>query len=298
MKPHRIAGNGSIILGTAVATSAMLGPTVLKVVKFRLSDNLVNQFVGGDIVSLGMVAPALVGAGALWLRGRRIAPALAIGPALYAVYTFGTVIIGQEYSRYPGNVEKFFPLYAGLVGGSVILSGYAWSQLPEAAIPAPSTGLRRTLSGVFIGTGGLIGLAWSAQIRMVLTGNPPADYADEPTLFWLIRLLDFGFCIPAVVAVGIGLARRSPLADRAAVAVAGFITCLTGSVTGMAIAMQLRDDPAASPLMILILTPATLGFGYVTWRLLTGQAQDAGNVANRQTTEREIGHEPRTRVAL
>lgn len=298
MKPHRIAGYGSMILGTAVAASAVLGPTVLKVVKFRLSDNLVNQFVGGDIVSLGVVAPALVGAGALWLRGRRIAPALAIGPALYAVYTSGTVIIGQEYARYPGNVEKFFPLYAGLVSGSVILSGYAWSQLPGTAIPPPPTGLRRTLSGVFIGMGGLIGLAWSAQIRMVLTGNPPADYADGPTLFWLIRLIDFGFCIPAVVAVGVGLVRRSQLAERAAIAVTGFLACLTGSVTGMAIAMQLRGDPAPSPLMILILTPATLGFGYLTWRLLTAQAQDADQAANRQTTERGIGHEPQSRVAL
>ena len=129
-------------------------------------------------------------------------------------------------------------------------------------------------------------------------GEPPADYADGPTLFWLIRLLDFGFCIPALVAVGIGLARRSQLAEPAAVAVTGFVTCLTGSVAGMAIAMELRGDPAASPLMILILTPATLGFAYLTWRLLTAQSQDADQAENRQTTERGIGHEPRTRVAL
>ncbi len=69
---------------------------MLKAIKFRTSGNIETQFMGGEIVSLGLVAPALIGAGVMWLRGHRLAPAVAIGPALYAVYTYFTVLGGQE----------------------------------------------------------------------------------------------------------------------------------------------------------------------------------------------------------
>jgi len=77
-------GVGAILLGSGIAISAVLGLLALKVVKFRTSDSIENQFVGGEIVSLTVVAPALFGAGVLWLRGHRLAPALALGSALYA----------------------------------------------------------------------------------------------------------------------------------------------------------------------------------------------------------------------
>jgi hypothetical protein len=91
---QRIAGFGSIALGAGIAAGAVLGPLGLKVIAFRTSADLENQFVGGEVVSLAVVAPASVAAGVLWLRGHGFAPALALGPALYAVYTYTTVVGG------------------------------------------------------------------------------------------------------------------------------------------------------------------------------------------------------------
>ncbi len=99
MTPRRLQGVGAMLLGSGIAISAVLRPLALKIVKFRTSDSIENQFVGGEIVSLTVVAPALIGAGVLWLRGYRLAPAVAIGPALYAAYTYTTVVVGQEYAR-------------------------------------------------------------------------------------------------------------------------------------------------------------------------------------------------------
>jgi hypothetical protein len=96
VSPHRVAGLGSIALGAGIATAAVLGPLALDVIRFRTSDHLENQFVGGEIVSLGVVAPAAIAAGALWLRGHRLAPVVALGPSLYAVYTYTTAVVGQE----------------------------------------------------------------------------------------------------------------------------------------------------------------------------------------------------------
>jgi hypothetical protein len=49
--------------------------------------------------SLALAAPGCMAAGALRLRQHRLAPAIALGPALYAVYTYSAVIIGAAGFR-------------------------------------------------------------------------------------------------------------------------------------------------------------------------------------------------------
>ncbi len=283
MQAQRIAGFASLGLGLGIAASSILGPLVLRVIKFHASRNIENQFVGGEIASLTLVAPGCMAAGALWLRQHRLAPAIALGTALYAVYTYSTVIVGQEYRQYEGNVEKAFPLYAGIVAGAAAITAYAWSQLDARLLPEPSEHLRRALGIGFVSLGGFFALAWTAQIAAVLRGNPPADYQDAPTLFWLIKLLDFGFCIPALVATGTGLLRRSQAAIKPAYALAGFGTCLMASVAGMAVAMTLKDDPSAEPVMLAVTIPATTGLAVATWRLLQAYARQSA-------TSREAVH--------
>ena len=49
---------------------------------------------------------------------------------MYLLYTFAQVIIGQEYLRLPGNVERFFPLLLAvfiLAEAALVL---AWRALP------------------------------------------------------------------------------------------------------------------------------------------------------------------------
>jgi hypothetical protein len=268
MNLQRLAGLGSIALGTGIAVGSILGPLVLKVIKFRTSEHLENQFIGGEVVSLAVVAPVAIAAGLLWLRGHRLAPALALGPALYAVYTYTTAVIGQEYARYDGNVERAFPLYAGLVAGGAALAAVAWSQLGATNVPMPSDGLRRTLAGTFLGIGGLFALTWAAQIRLVMTGNPTAEYHEGPTLFWLIKLLDLGFVIPALMATGVGLLGKHPTAVKGAYGLAPFATCLAASVAGMAVVMEVTGDPSADPVLLAVVLPATAGLAAATVKLL------------------------------
>ncbi|MEA2523745.1 MAG: hypothetical protein QOF01_5376 [Thermomicrobiales bacterium] len=303
MSPRRIAGFGSIALGTGIAAAAVLGPLVFKVIEFRTSKHIENQFVGGEVVSLGVVAPAAVAAGVLWLRGHRLAPALALGPSLYAVYTSTTAILGQEYSRYPGNVEKFFPLYAGLVAGGTALAAYAWSQLGERDLRMPSDSLRRAAAGIFLGLGVFFALAWSAQIRLVVIGHPSAEYQEGPSAFWIVKLLDFGFVIPLLIVTGIGLFRGRPAAIRAAYGLAAFATCLAGSIAGMAVAMSAKHDPSAQPAMLVVVLPATAGLALITARLLRsfacetdGLSQDKlDEISGRRRSSTEASRQPSPR---
>ncbi len=269
-----LPGLGSIALGAGIAVSSVLGPLVLDMIKFRTSTAIENQFIGGEIVSLAIVAPVAITAGVLWLRGHRLAPPLALGPAIYAVYTYTTAVLGQEYARYDGNVEKFFSLYAGLVAGGATLAVVAWTQLQETSIPVLPDKLRRTLAGIFLGLGGFFALAWAQQIRLVHIGDAPVDYRAGPTLFWLIKFLDFGFLIPALIATGVGLTRQQPSAIKAAYGLATFATCLAGSITGMAVVMQVKGDPSAEPTMLAVMASATIGLAVVTKRLVRSYAPD------------------------
>ena len=163
MNIRRLSSIGAVALGIGMAASAVLGPLALRVITFRTSHNIENQFVGSEIVSLGIVAPLAVASGILWARGHRLGPILALTPGLYAAYTYTSVILGQEYSRYPGNVERLFPLYAGLVATGVLVSVSAWSSVRGLATTAPGIGIRRALGWSFIAIGTLVGLAWAQQ---------------------------------------------------------------------------------------------------------------------------------------
>jgi hypothetical protein len=207
MNSRRLTGVGLIALGAGLAASAILGPLGLGLITFRVSASAESQLLGGEIVSLLVAAPAALVAGVLWLRGHPLGPALGIGPALYAVYTYLQFILGPDYSRYPGNNEAFFPLYLALtiLGWAVALR--AWVALPPMGLVGPSTLARRGLAGQLIGLDGLFALAWAGSVAGVLGGAAGPDYAADPTLFWLVRTMDLAFVIPAGLLAGVGLLR-------------------------------------------------------------------------------------------
>lgn len=269
MNTERFTGLGLLILSAGMAASAILGPLVLSVIRFRVSDGAENQIVGGEIASLVVAAPAALLAGILWLRGHRPAPLLAAGPAGYAVYTYVTFILGAEYERYDGNNEKFFPFYLALIILGGVMALRAWMALDAARLPPPSTGLRRLLAGLLIALSVLFALNWTAGIVDVLNGGPvPLEYQEQPMLFWLIRLIDFALLIPLSLAAGVGLLRRRPWAMRLGCVLLSFHTFLIGSIAGMAAAMVARDDPSASPAMLVVMLAAFAALGLLLVRLL------------------------------
>jgi hypothetical protein len=110
MRTNRLLGGGLVLLGGLVIVYAVLGPLVLDVIHFRTSVSGLNQVRGGDLVALVAVAPVCLAVGWLAWRGHPAAPVLALTPAIFAMYTYSQLILGNEYLYRPGNVERFFPL--------------------------------------------------------------------------------------------------------------------------------------------------------------------------------------------
>jgi hypothetical protein len=202
------------------------------------------------------------------MRRCKVAPALALAPSLYTVYTYTTLILGPEYGRYPGNNEQFLPLHLGILalGGAIAVK--AWSALGRAQPSMPGASLRITTGTALLVPNALFALAWIRQIADFLGGERSQAYRDDPRLWWLIKLIDLSLVIPASLVVGIGLLRRRPGAIKAAYGLSGFLACLVGSIGSMGAVQIVKGDPSASPAVVVIALAAALGVGSVTARLL------------------------------
>lgn len=194
------------------------------------------------------MAPVSVVAGILVWRRQLAGPLLALGPSLYALYMYSQLALGGDVVRYPGNSERFFPLYLALFILAGVIAFRAWTVLAAAELPRPSRTADRVfgwfslLVAAFLAAGlhlpGLID-AW----RDHPTGT---EYLADPVVFWLVKMMDLGLVVPALVAIGVGVLRRTGWADKAKYAATGWIALLGSAVAGMAITMQITDDPAAT----------------------------------------------------
>ncbi len=246
--PGRWLALALVLLGVGAATVAVLGPLMLDVIRYHASEGALKQVAGGDVAGLVLVAPvSLIAAFLVWRR-HRAGPVLALGPAFYALYVYPQLAVGGEVFRYPGNSERFFPLFLGLFVLAGAIAVQAWAVTTRLEFPAPSKVVNRAfgwlaiLIALFLTVGlHLRGLmdAWSTQ-----PAGP--EYLADPTLFWLVKFMDLAVVVPALAVVGVGALRRRPWVATARYAAAGWMALLGSSVAGMAIVMQVEGASGAS----------------------------------------------------
>jgi hypothetical protein len=243
----RVLGLVLIGLAIGVGASALLGPLVLHQVQYRTSPTTLNQLTGGDAASLFVVAPLALLAGVLALRRHPVAPLLALGPALYVVYTYAQLVIGQEYLRLPGNVERYFPLLLAVfvLGEAALVLG--WGAVP-ADLPAPSRRIERAAGITLILVALFLVVGQHLRPMLAAWSHPSTltEYASSPTPFWMVKLMDLGIVAPAALATGIGVLRGRAWARQAMYAMLTGYTCLAIAVAAMAVVMLARHDPDAS----------------------------------------------------
>jgi hypothetical protein len=244
-----------ILLGLGVTASALLGPLVLGFIDYHASPSAIDQITGADVAALFLVAPVSIIAGILALRGHLAAPVLAMGPAVFAMYTYTQLTLGGDFLRYPGNSEHFFLLNLGLfiLGGVVAVA--AWASIDVRRLPESSARFDQVLGYILLAAAAflLMGLHLPHLLEM-WRGELSGAYLADPGVFWLVKLMDLGIMVPAMVGVGIGLLNHRGWADKARYAVVGWFALLGTSVAGMAIVMQANGDPSAT-------WANTIGFG-------------------------------------
>lgn len=271
-----------LLLAVALATNVLLGPLGLGVIDWRVSANGLNQTYGADAASLLLVVPTTLIAAWCWWRGRRLGAPLALGAGLATLYYAVAETLGGDYLRYDGNNERFFLLFLALIILSWTTAARAWAAL-DLDPPRPPVWLARGFAIVLTLGGGLIGLAWLAQLLTIArTGNVGPEYLESPSAFWTIRIVDLGFIVPICLATSVGLWRSNALAIRAAYGVAAFMTLQAAAVLAMGGVMLWRHDPTASPALVYALTPITLALAACTLALFHSYAGGRLTIATRR----------------
>jgi len=261
---------GLILVALAVGMGALslLGPLMLEVMSYRTSKTSLNQLLGSDAATLFIVVPLTLVAATLAMRGHRAATPLASGIGVFAIYTYAQVVIGQEYLRLPGNVERFFPLLLAVFVLAEVAVVLSWRTMPSD-LPPPSRGLRRTAGWVLLLLAAFLVLGLHLPSMLTAWTDPGSltQYASSPTPFWLVKLMDLGIVVPAAVAVGCGLLRGASWALRMMYPLLTGYTFLAFSVTAMAVVMLVNDDPDASVGLAAGFAAFGLGFLALTVRL-------------------------------
>ncbi|HET8626026.1 MAG TPA: hypothetical protein VFL91_01315 [Thermomicrobiales bacterium] len=278
-----------LLLALGLAANVVLGPLGLGLIAWRVSANLINQTYGADAATLALVVPAALAAAWLWWRGRRLAAPLALGAGLAALYYAVAEVLGPDYTRYAGNNERFFPLFLAVIVLAWVVAARAWVALdPEPPRPAPW--LARAFAAVLLAAGALLAVAWLAQVLDIArTGGlgqaaQAREYAEAPTAFWVVRIVDLGVIAPACLATGVGLWRGRAAAIKAAYGLAAFLTLQGASVLAMGAVMLWRRDPTASPALVYALAPVVLAAAAGTLALMRSYAGRAPAAARRRAT--------------
>jgi hypothetical protein len=236
-----------VLLALAMATASVLGPLVLGAMTYRTSPTTLSQLRGSDAAALLVAAPAALAAAWLTLRRHLSGPLLASGVGAFGLYTYAQVVIGQEYLREPGNVERFFPLLLAVfvLAGAVLV--LAWHAVP-GELPPLGPGLRRGTGWLLLAVAAFLVLGLHLPTMVTAWTDPAAmtEYASSPTPFWMVKLMDLGIVVPSALAVGVGLLRDARWAVRVAYPLVTGYTLLSWSVTAMAVVMLAREDPDAA----------------------------------------------------
>jgi hypothetical protein len=248
---------GVCLLALAVVLTdlSMLGPLVGGVIHWRIRATLLSQLYGLDVVSLVIVAPLAAVAGGLSLRGRPLGALLGMAPAAYAVYMVPQYVLGPDYAHVAGNNERWFPLLLIMFVLGAVGAGLSWGQLrmsqPHGSARIESLVGRRLLPAVAT----VIFIRYIPTLADWMSATPKAkDYIAGPTFSWTIALLDLGLALPATVAVCIGYRRAAAWARPGLYALTGWFALVGAAVAGMAIAMQVRADPAMTMSQMIVMS--------------------------------------------
>ena len=258
-----------LVLGAGVAITAVLGPLLTGSLRYRTSDTALNQISGGDLATLFVVMPMCLVVASLARAGHPAAPALALAPAVYSIYMYSQLIIGNEYTDLPGNVERFFPLLLGNVLVGAWVSSLAWSALARQVLPSTSKRYDQVVGLVLLGVAAyvVLGIHLGSYLDAVSSEPSRAEYLDAPTAFWAVKLWDLAVVVPAAVVIGVGMLRRRAWARAPMYALLGGYLLLACAVCGMAWVMQLEGDPAGSLVQALASTGVVGLLGVAAARL-------------------------------
>jgi hypothetical protein len=230
-----------------VAAVAVLGPLGLGAIQYRTSQSGIWQTAGIDAVNLILIVPLLLIGGTLLILRRDSAKYFLIMTPVTLFSLAFEAGVGEEWSLYSGNSERFAWLFiVEIIVALVLLVG----SLPLfSKQDVPRFG-RRSLK-VYVGFVTLLLVLFAAMwmqelIQVSTAGNTTSgSYASSPVAFWMVRFMDLGISIPLGFLGMYLLLTRPERAYSLVLLFFGFFVTMGTAVTAMGIVMVINHDPQA-----------------------------------------------------
>ena len=158
---------------------------------------------GGDLTTIAVAVPILIGSLVFARRGSHAAQAVWLGVLAYSVYNYAYFAFGAEFN-------DIFVLHIALLSLSIITLVLAVANVDVDRIAARFREARGTrwIGGFLATVGAILGGLWVfLAIRFAITGELMADIPADGT--HLVFAIDTSLLVPALVWSGILLWRRT-----------------------------------------------------------------------------------------
>jgi hypothetical protein len=155
-----------------------------------------EAFRGGDLTTLALVVPVLVGSLFLSMRGSSRARTVWIGALAYGVYNYAYYVFGAVFN-------DVFLLHIALLTLSIWATVLAVSSLDVEGVAAAFRVGRaaRWIGGFLVVVGAILGAIWAVvAIRFAFTGELMADIPADG--IHVVFAIDLSLLVPALVVAG------------------------------------------------------------------------------------------------
>lgn len=211
------------------------------------------QFIGNDAGNLLFIAPTLITAAVMILRGSVVARLVWMGTLVYLVYDF----LGYSLAA---HFNSMFLAYCGILGLSFysLIEGLLTLPIPEIARRCGPSPRVKAAGAILLLLGLGIVFHWLREIiPALLAGRVPQAVRDSGLLTEPVAVLDLAFGTPACVITAILMLRGAPLGFALGPIVLTFLALSSLVLVPMGIAMTLRGFESGSTLSLIGLVIAT-----------------------------------------
>jgi len=265
-------------LSIAAALLAVAGSVIALAVDSiyaGLTPSFLPQALAQDIANLAVASPALLILAALALRGSLRAYLLWLGVLTFTLYNYVIYAFSIPFG-------PLFPLWVAVLGLCIYALIGGVTAVDHGAVAARFASRRAVtvVAWFLIVTAVLFGLLWlSEDVPALLAGARPQSLVDMGLPTNPVHILDLGFFLPAVIATGVLLLKRTPFAHTLAPSLIVFLV-LTGVPILLTPAVQaVRGETAAWGVVIPIGTLTVISLGMLVWLLSTMRSPESPNAA-------------------
>ena len=248
-----LAVTGSVVALSVPSIYASLTPAFLP------------QALAQDIANLAVVSPAWLIVAALALRGSLRAYLLWLGVLTFTVYNYVIYTFSIPFG-------PLFLLWVAVLGLSLyaLIGGVTAVDHKDVESSFTSRGATTVMAWFLIVTAVLFGFLWlSEDVPALLSNAQPQSVIDMALPTNPVHILDLGFFLPAVIASGVMLFKKKPLAYSVAPAFIVFLVLTSIPILLTPVVQTARGETADWGVVVPIGTLTVALLGLLAWLVST-----------------------------